>query len=173
MIDFKNMDLMDSLDLAISIEEEARERYQTFAELVGKRYQGDASDFFETMASNEEQHRNQLSARRRKIFGDTPRKIDLSDCWDLAETPAASAARTFMSAKQAMEMALAAETKARLFFEEALLQISQPDVRSLFSELAAEEIKHQCALQRRLDLLPKGDTGPDLSEEDLDEPPAL
>jgi len=45
-IDFAKLHLRDALDMAILIEEEARDRYQEFARTVGGRYAGDAAEVF-------------------------------------------------------------------------------------------------------------------------------
>ena len=170
-IDFKTLDLRDSLDLAILIEEEACERYKEFAEQIGSRYRGDAGDFFKEMALNEEKHGRQLSDRRNKLFKDAPRRVNPIVIWDI-EAPAAGKPRPYMSPRQAMELALSAETKAYRFFDDALPYIVNAEVRALFTELRNEEGEHRKALEKQIALLPPGD-GPDLSDDDLDEPSAL
>ena len=62
-IDFAKLDLRDALDLAILMEEEARQRYVDFSKLVGGRYPGDAAETFALMASYEEKHGTQLASR--------------------------------------------------------------------------------------------------------------
>ena len=52
-------------NLAIAIEDEAKARYDAFSGLTGGRYDGDASDMFRAMATNEVRHGQQLSDRRR------------------------------------------------------------------------------------------------------------
>jgi len=89
------------------------------------------------------------------------------EMFDDVEAPDRSAPRTFMSARDAMEVAIASEEKARDFFAAALKQVKDPEVRALFSELRAEEEEHRKLLAERLKKLPKG---PDLTEADADEP---
>ena len=55
-IDFRSLTLQDALDLALSIEEEAKERYDQFAKITGGRYAGDAADMFRQMAGYEAKH---------------------------------------------------------------------------------------------------------------------
>jgi hypothetical protein len=50
-IDFTRLSVMDALDLAVLIEQEAEERYVAFAEMIGSRYEGDAAAFFQTRRS--------------------------------------------------------------------------------------------------------------------------
>jgi rubrerythrin len=165
-IDFARLELQDALDLAILIEQEARERYETFARIVGGRYAGDAADMFREMARNEAKHESQLSARRKTAFGDAPRKVS-RDQFEDVEAPDTGKPRVFMSARQAMEVALASEEKAWQFFDEALKHVKDPYVRSLFQELRGEEAQHATLVRNRLEKLPPG---PDLEEEDADEP---
>ena len=66
-IDFSTLTLQDALDLAILIEEEARQRYEEFTRIVGGRYAGDAADMFKLMAAAETKHGNELAAQRRRI----------------------------------------------------------------------------------------------------------
>jgi rubrerythrin len=77
------------------------------------------------------------------------------------------AVRVFMSARQAMEVALASEQKAREFFERAQRVATDPDARSLFAELREEEVEHERLVRARLARLPPG---PDLEEDEADEP---
>src|SRR5512140_1256104 len=117
-IAFDKLTAQDALDLAILMEEEAHERYLALARKVGGRYAGDASEMFRGMAANEARHGQQLAERRRRLFGDAPRKV-ARDMLYQAEAPDLGAVRVFMSARQAMEVALASEQKAREFFERA------------------------------------------------------
>jgi rubrerythrin len=163
---FGSLSLMDALDLAVMMEEEARERYEVFTKLVGGRYAGDASDMFRLMASYEEKHGAQIAARRRQLFGDAPPRLD-RDAIFQAEAPDMTAPRVFMSPRQALEVAIESEQKAFDFFDEALPHIVDRDVRALFEELRGEEAQHQKFLKERLAKLPPG---PDIEEDEADEP---
>ncbi len=165
-IDFRTLNLQDALDLALSIEEEAQERYESFAKITGGRYAGDAADMFRQMAGYELRHRASLVNRRRELFGNEPRRIRADDLDDV-EAPDRGAPRTFMSARQALEVALASEEKAEAFFEASLQTVSDPGVRQLFEELRDEERKHAALVRGRLEKLPPG---PDVEEGEADEP---
>lgn len=168
-LDFNAMDLRDALDLALAVEEEARERYTELARQVGGRYAGDASDVFERMAANEALHAAQLKAQREARFGDAPRRISPLQFWQI-EAPDAGEVRPFMSPRQAYEVAHAAETRAFEFYESAAAQVSDAQVRALFLELRDEESLHRASVERLMADLPEG---PDLTDDDADEPPAL
>jgi erythrin-vacuolar iron transport family protein len=72
-----------------------------------------------------------------------------------------------MSARQAMEVALSSEEKARDFFDAALRHVQDPGVRKLFEELRGEEERHATMVRERLVRLPPG---PDVEEDEADEP---
>lgn len=168
-IDFANLSLMDALDLAILIEEEAEERYLDFAAQMDQHRTPEAARFFRFMASNEAKHGLELSARRAERFSDAPRVVSRSMIFDI-EAPDFDAARAFMSPRKAMEAALASEVKAHAFFVAALPALKDADVRALFEELRNEEVEHQELVQLELDKLPP-DSG--LSDDDfVDEPSA-
>jgi rubrerythrin len=165
-IDFAKLSLKDALDLAILIEDEAKQRYEEFTRIVGGRYKGDASDVFRNMAAYEARHGAELTARRQKLFGDAPRTVKATSLDDV-EAPDRSAPRVFMSARQAMEVALQSEEKAFDYFDQALRHVKDPDVRKLFEELRAEEVQHQEYVKKALATMPPG---PDVDEADADAP---
>src|SRR5512137_2504162 len=165
-IDFSRLTLKDALDLAILIEDEAKERYEEFTRIVGGRYKGDASDVFRNMAAYEARHGAELAARRKKLFGDAPRTVKAATLDDV-EAPDRGKPRVFMSARQAMEVALESEQKAWEYFDQALAHVKDPDVRKLFEELRAEEVQHQEYVKKAMAALP---AGPDVEEADADAP---
>src|SRR5512146_2340089 len=118
-IDVRSLSPADALDLAILMEEEARDRYEWFAKLVGGRYAGDAADMFRMMAGYETKHGLELSERRQQLFPTAPRRIT-ADMIDDVEAPDRGTPRVFMSARDAMEVALSSEEKAYEFFQSAL-----------------------------------------------------
>jgi rubrerythrin len=167
-IDFNALSLMDALDLAILVEDEAQERYEEFSEQMEQHRTPEAAAFFRHMAGNEAKHGRELSARRTHLFQAAPRSVTRAMIYDV-EAPDYDAARAFMSPRRAMEAALASETKARRFFEAALSAIRDASVQALFLELRDEEIQHQQLVQAEIDKLPS-DSG--LSDEDFVDEPA-
>jgi len=165
-IDFRTLTLQDALDLAILIEEEAQQRYAWFTHEVGGRYPGDAADMFRLMSGAEAKHAARLIERRRELFKDAPRRISIDELDDV-EAPDRGAPRVFMSAQQAMQVALEAEEKAYDFYDGALQQVRDPEVRKLFEELREEEVHHQQMVRERMDRLPPG---PDVEADEADEP---
>jgi rubrerythrin len=164
-IDFASLTLQDALDLAILIEEEAKERYEEFADNLSLHHTPEAAHFFTTMAGNEAKHGADLLMRRQAIFGEAPTRVSRAMLWDV-EAPDFDQSRMFMSARQAMEVALASEVKAHDFFDAALAYIGNPDVRVLFEELRAEEVEHQELVKAVMAKLPPDDGGTAIFEED-------
>lgn len=165
-IDVGSLSLRDALDLAILMEEEAKERYEQFTRLVGGRYRGDASDVFRMMAANEAKHGAQLAERRRALFADAPRRLTRDMLYEI-EAPDLGKPRVFMSARQAMEVALDSEEKAYAFFDGAIPSVADAEVRALFEQLRSEELKHQTLVRSYLERLAPG---PDVEQEEADDP---
>ncbi len=169
-LELSKLSLLDALDLATLMEVEAHQRYVTFANQFGVTGGFDPGSFFLSMADNEAKHGQELSARRKELFGDTPRRVKLDDLFDV-EAPELGSVRSSMSTLEAFQVALAAEEKARYFYEDALPTITDPDVRSLFAELRDEEIEHVHLLREAIAKLPAAASLGD--EIDHDEGPYL
>jgi len=166
-VDFARLDLKDALDLAILVEDEARERYEEFAEQMEVHHTADAARFYRLMALYEARHGADIAARRKTLFGDAPCRMSRSMLWDV-EAPDYDKARAFMTPRRALEVALESEVKAHAYFTAALPSITDPDVRALFVELQADEVQHRALVQAELDKLPPD---PEVDVEDLvDEP---
>ncbi|MBY0273842.1 ferritin family protein [Candidatus Binatia bacterium] len=152
-IDFAHLTLRDALDLAVLIEAEAQERYEELAQQMATHDSPAPAAFFRAMAVNEAKHGAQLAERRRALFADAPRTVTRAMLWDV-EAPDYDEARAFMSAHEAMRVALRAEKKAHVFFSTALPEIGDPGVEHLFTELCAEEVVHQDLVKAELAKLP-------------------
>jgi rubrerythrin len=155
-IDFATLTLKDALDLAVQIEEEARDRYAEFAEQMTQFHTPAAAHFFAKMARVEELHRSQLAQRRREQFGDAPVTMSRAMIYDV-EAPEYDEARAFMTLRQALGAALHAEVKAHEFFAQFAGQVKDPSVRALFEELAKEELEHQGLVKNELVKAPPED----------------
>ena len=166
-LDLTTLSLRDALDLAAAIEEEAYKRYTLFANQLGG---GGAGSFFASMAENEKKHGEQLSHRRKAMFGDAPARVSLSDLFDV-EAPEVGAPRRSMSLLQAYELAKSSEQKAYDFYDQALPNITDPDVRTLFVELRDEETEHVRMIEAEIAKLPKNANIEPFF--DVDESPAL
>jgi len=152
-IDFSTLDLMDALDLAILIEIEALERYRQFASQLGHTHIGDPASVFAMMVKSEAKHADELSLRRKALFGDAPMRVKKTALYDV-EAPNAGAVRWNMSTLHAFQIALAAEHKAYDFYNQALPYVSNEEVRTLFVELRDEETEHIELVERGIAKLP-------------------
>jgi rubrerythrin len=167
-IDFSALSLRDTLDLAIAVEEEAKERYDDFAEQLDAHRTPEAAKFFRFMAANEIKHAEKLSAQRASLFGDEPNTADTSALYDI-EAPEFDAARAFMSVQAALDVAMESEVKAWLFYDGALPQVQDPKVKKLFIELRDQEKRHQEMIEDARAKMPKGD---DFDPDDFVDAPA-
>lgn len=155
-IDFDQLSLRDTLDLAISVEEEAKERYDDFAAQMDTHHTHDAAKFFRFMAANEVKHAERLAARRSELFGNEASTADTSMLYDI-EAPEFDSARAFMSVRAALDVAMESEVKAYEFYDSALPKITDAEVRELFLELRSEEARHQEMIRETMAKVPAGD----------------
>jgi rubrerythrin len=152
-IDFAALSLKDALDLAIVIEEEAKERYEDFVGQMEIHHTPEAARFFRLMAMNEEKHRAGLCERRRRIFGGEAARVTREMVFEV-EAPEFDEVRVFMSPRQALQVAVRAEKKAWAFFSEAAPRVQDPGVKQLFIELRDEEMHHQQLVLGELEKTP-------------------
>lgn len=152
-VDFSQLTLMDTLDLAHLIEVEAFERYTLFARQFGRGLSNDAGSAFQSMAENEKKHGDQLAERRHKLFGDAPARVRLDDIFDV-EAPDVGATHWNMSEFKAYQVALHSEKKAFAYYDRALRSVKQPDVKALFEELRDEEAEHVRMIEEIIAKLP-------------------
>lgn len=152
-VDFSKLNLKDALDLAMLIEEEARDRYQELAEQLEMHHTADAAGFFRKMIHIEELHRSALEKRRKEVFGQAPIEVSRAMLFDV-EAPEYDGARAEMTVRQALRTALTGEVKAHAFFEQALARIKDPQARALFEELKGEEVEHQQWIRLELERCP-------------------
>ena len=148
-IDFSQLSLMDALDLALLIEEEARDRYEELADQLEVHHTPDASAFFRKMVKVEELHRATLDKRRAELFQAAPRKVTRSMIFDV-EAPEYDEARANMTPRLALQAAMKSEVKAYHFFAAAVPRVKDAAVKKLFEELMEEEIAHQSWVKAEL-----------------------
>ena len=148
-IDFATLELRDALDLAVFIEEEARDRYTELAEQMEAHRTPEAARFFRFMAENEEKHRVTLADRRAELFLAEPVRVSSQGLFDI-EAPDYDQARAFMTLREALTSSLRSEEKAAAFFAQALPRVTDPAVMALFTELHAEELEHHRLVQEQI-----------------------
>lgn len=148
-IDFSTLTLGGALELALLMEEDARDRY---AELA-RRFASNApvAEFFQRMGKAESHHAQELLERRRAGFGDDDFTVteDMIPKMQTALPDDAAA----VTPKQALELALLAEQQSAAFYAAALSEVRDPRVKQLFTSLEHEEREHEKRVRRELSRL--------------------
>ncbi len=167
-IDFEKLDLKDALDLAVLIEEEARDRYEELASSLLLHHNAEAAKFFTRMVRIEELHRTALLEQRERMFRGQKVTVRREQLFDV-EAPEYDEVRASMTEYDALMTAMHSEQKAQAFYATALRWVQSPEVKTLFAELCAEEVEHQRLVQNELDRLPAGGA---LERADVSDDPA-
>jgi rubrerythrin len=148
-VDFSKLTLRDTLDLAILVEEEAKDRYEEFVhQMVLHRNKG-AACFFRLMIHFESAHEGALLERRCRLFGNEPATVGREMISDV-EAPELHEVRASMTEREALEIALRAEKRAFAFFDAAAQAVDDPEIASLLIELRMEEVDHQWRIKERM-----------------------
>lgn len=140
-IDFDTLSLKDALDMAELVEQEAKDRYEEFADQMDIHHNPEAARFFRFMLGVEAKHEDKLAQKRKALFGTEPRTVHRGMIFDI-EAPEYDEARATMTVRQALDAALRSETKAFEFFDGALKRVKDAQVRELFEHLREEEREH-------------------------------
>jgi len=149
-IDFSKLDAQDVLDIAILVEEEARDNYEQLASWMETDGNHEVASFFAKMATLEQRHRDQLSAQRHELFGDTPPRHSSRAVFEV-EQPSYDDMAGKVTLEQAFELGMDAERRAGEYYGEALEYASEPQVASLFESLKRSEQDHLRMLQAQKD----------------------
>jgi rubrerythrin len=128
---------------AIAIEREAAARYAEFAERMEDEGREDLARVFGLLARLEAEH---LEALERRTAGIALPEIPAGRyAWldaGAPETQAHEMVLRLMTPRHALAIALAAERRAQGFFEQVSWTSSDPALRALAREMAAEEREH-------------------------------
>ena len=128
---------------AIAIEREAAARYAEFAERMEDTGREDLARVFAMLARLEAEH---LEALERRSAGITLPEIAPGQyAWldaGAPETQARELVYRLLTPRHALAIALAAERRAQAFFEQVYWTTSDPALRALAREMAAEEREH-------------------------------
>ena len=127
---------------AIAIEREAAARYAEFSERMDDLGNPAVAALFRLLARQEARHLEELE---RRSAGLALRAALPAYAW-LTDGPPETAARElvfrFMTQREALLIARAAEERAQAFFRHAACVAGEPGVRALAGEMAAEEAEH-------------------------------
>jgi rubrerythrin len=140
---------------AIAIEREATVRYGELAERMADLGNHEVAALFRTLSALEAEH---LAALRRRTAGVALPALTSDYSWldeGAPETAAHELVFRLITPRRALAIALQAEKRAKAFFEHAGRTGSDPGVRALAREMAAEEAEHIERIRLMLELTPE------------------
>jgi rubrerythrin len=141
---------------AIAFEREAAERYSEFAERMLDEGRNDLAELFGMLARAEMEHLDTLEKRTEGIALSpiAEGRYKWLDA-QAPETVARELVFRLMTPRNALAIALQAERRALAFFDHTAWSTSDPGVRSLAREMAADEREHVALLARMLGETPE------------------
>ena len=141
---------------AIAIEREAAERYGELAERMEDEGREELAQVFGLLARVEAEHLDTLLARSEgipipEIEAGRYKWLDSG----APETPARELIYRLMTPRHALAIALHAEQRAEAFFDHVFWTASDPALRALAKEMAAEEREHVALVGKMLGETPE------------------
>ncbi len=140
---------------AIAMEREAAERYAEFARRMADEGRDELAAVFARLARTEAEHLETLERRTDGV--ELPALKTHEYKWldaGIPEVPARELVLRLMTPRQALAIALHAEQRAHAFFEHVYFTASDPALRALAKEMAAEEREHVAMLARLIEATP-------------------
>ena len=141
---------------ALLIEHEAAERYREFASHMAEHGNDTLAELFEQLAEFEGEHAYHLA---KKTAGMTLPKLAAGEhAWLDREAPVPEA-RAFvyrmLTPRLALEIALRAEERAKVFFEKVLAEASDAGIREVALDMARDEQAHIAWVNEALARVPQ------------------
>lgn len=136
---------------AIAIEREAAERYAELAQRMDDLGNDEVSALFRRLAVFEAEHLQSLEARTAGV--DLPALAPGEYAWldaGAPETVARELVYRLLTPRAALDIALAAERRARQFFADVRSAATDPGLRALAQEMAAEEQGHIAMVEQAI-----------------------
>lgn len=150
---------------ALAIEREAAARSAQFAEYLEDHGELATAELFRRLARFERQHVDELERRTAGMPLPALRPWEFS--W-LDNAPAEQVDHHFifhlMTPHDALKIALGAERRAQMLYEQVIATSEDPEVKQLARELAGEELEHIAWLEDGLKQVPR----PLVTEEDFE-----
>lgn len=166
-------DLGTFLVHAVVLEDEAATRYDELADTMEVHHNDEVAGLFRQMAEYSRLHLKEASEHATKHAGGLPDLKPWEFEWPGAESPESGRLQSshyLMTPHHALQLALAAELRARDFYASVASHANCPQICSLAAEFAAEEAEHAAALEKWLTRFPRP---PRAWDEDLDPPAAV
>ncbi len=142
---FKDLSEREILALAISLEEEDARIFSDFAEGLRETYPATAK-LFDDMQAEESEHRASLFETYRARFGEHIPLIRREDVKGFVQRRPLWLSRPLKIADARKQAALM-ELETRLFYQKAILQVTDVGIRKLLGDLEEIERKHQVAAE--------------------------
>ncbi|HYW05053.1 MAG TPA: ferritin family protein [Gammaproteobacteria bacterium] len=159
--------LAEFLAHAVTLEEEAAERYRELADVMRTQDNAPAADLFERLARASYLHAAEAAERARVEGGVAelkPREYE----WPGSESPESATlgeGHGTMTPSRVLRMALVAERTAEAFYRRAAERTDSAEVREMALEFADAESGHMAEIERWIERYPKVDQH---SDEDSD-----
>jgi rubrerythrin len=166
-------DLGTFLVHAVVLEDEAATRYDELADTLEVHHNHEVAALFRQMAEYSRLHLQDATEHAMQHAGGLPDLKPWEFEWPGAESPESGQVESshyLMTPHHALQLALAAELKARDFYASVASHARSAQICRLAAEFAAEEAEHAAALERWLARYPKP---PRAWDEDLDPPAAV
>ena len=142
---------------ALANEREAAERYAEFAQRMSDLGDDNVAALFRQLAVFEAEHLDTLEARTAGL--DLPRIAPGEYAWldaGAPETAARELVFRLLTPRQALAIALDAERRAQQFFADVRATATDPALRALAQEMAAEEQGHIAMVAQAIERTPEG-----------------
>jgi rubrerythrin len=141
---------------ALLIEQEAAERYREFASNMAEHGNDTLAELFEQLAEFEGEHAYHLA---KKAAGMTLPKLAAGEhAWLDREAPVPEAhafVYRMLTPRLALEIALRAEERAKVFFEKVLADASDAGIREVALDMARDEQAHIAWVNEALARVPR------------------
>ncbi len=143
--------LMLAIDVEVSNGNQLRSFAERFADTSAR-----TATLFAGMASEEDQHRDQLQEIYKQRYGDKPQTVgtdDVRESIEELELPDDVGVFDDLTLRRAIELVLEAELRVQGFYREAAKNAEDAELRLLFKELGEFETNHVQTVEARLEEL--------------------
>jgi rubrerythrin len=148
--------LLEFFAYSTELEQESEERYSELADVMATHHNDEVATFFSRMAGDASNHLAEVTLLS---SGEELPQIEAWEFdWPDAEPPESlsyEAVHYRMSLQQAMQLALANERAAEIFYRDYSRRSEDSEVRRIASEFADEEASHADALELLLQQVPE------------------
>lgn len=138
---FKHLSPQEVLALAISLEEEDARIYGEYARVLRPDFPAAAAEL-DQMRKEEDGHRHRLIELFEKKFGKEIPLIRRQDVSGFVERPSAHSLRP-LGVQEIRQRVDIMEAETRRFYDRAIQQVTDADLRQLLGDLAEEERRHE------------------------------